>query len=158
MIVTNSLVTAGNWTAELKPLHKMNSNYSTGDFKCFLFLQTSKTCPMLCAHLLPGPRPSIPSVPPPPPTPRSHGWWPHSVCVSISALRTHNILCFVLLLVVLIYCSLFSPQRPRPSASALLVLQPPPPQCAPCPSTNMLLVCATPSNTWPPNHRLPCSR
>uniref|UniRef100_A0A4W6F0B4 Polyadenylate-binding protein n=1 Tax=Lates calcarifer TaxID=8187 RepID=A0A4W6F0B4_LATCA len=32
--------------------------------------QTSKTCPVLCAHQLPGHRPSTPFVPPPPPTPR----------------------------------------------------------------------------------------
>lgn len=55
-----------------------------------VFLQTSKTCPVLCGHQLPGLRPSTPSAPPPPPTPRSQGWWLPSVCVRITVYSVNN--------------------------------------------------------------------
>lgn len=48
------------------------NHFSIGLNSSFLFIQTSKTCQMLCAHQLPGLRPSTPSVPRPQQTPRSH--------------------------------------------------------------------------------------
>lgn len=74
--------------------------------KCIVFsFQTSKTCPMLCAHQLPGPRHSTPSVPLLQPTPRSHAWCLHSVCVSNSAFRADNRCCFLARWRFLINCS-----------------------------------------------------
>lgn len=61
---------------------------------------------MLCAHQLPGPRHSTPSVPLLQPTPRSRAWCLHSVCVSNSAFGADNGRCFLACWCFSIDCSL----------------------------------------------------
>lgn len=66
---------------------------------------------------------------------------------------------FVSLYLLILRCPpISSLQQPRPSANAPLELQPPQPQCAPCPSTSTLPACETPSSTWRLSHKSPCNR